>query len=455
MSARETSVRRGFGSWVGWAILLAVALTLAGVGGRSVSAAPEEASDTTSDAAFNSASDAATLPSGAPVKRERKKPKFRRSRLTSDEQEGKADKRRLLLTTGEDKAIDLDFETDPGDKYITVGNKDIVARTLVKIGEKRQLVLKPLKAGETNITLRDVDGNIRLILAVRVVANLEEALAQSLASLRADGLEASWLLVDGAPAPALARIAEERGFDLIVVGTRLGLVLLARLAFVVALLPVVTTANRDPRPRWWAPFTALLVLGIAATPALGGHASVGTLNAVAVAVDALYTRYTDLDGINAAFGASFTSRDDVLAATEAVNPLPFSTGLVVLIIFSVAALVSVDPILALDLTRKEPWAKLPTLVLEALVKAGWTLDGVEGLKPPTSGAQHTTEPGAHTAPAEPAAASDGTTGQPDAQTPQDGQPGATDGKQPTEPQPARTATRALTRSPCQRCCRTG
>jgi ATP-binding cassette subfamily B protein len=38
---------------------------------------------------------------------------------------------------------------------------------------------------------------------------------------------------------------------------------------------------------------------------------------------------------------------DVLAATEAVNPLPFSTGLVVLIIFSIVALAAVDPILAL------------------------------------------------------------------------------------------------------------
>lgn len=38
---------------------------------------------------------------------------------------------------------------------------------------------------------------------------------------------------------------------------------------------------------------------------------------------------------------------DVLAATEAVNPLPFSTGLVVLIIFSIVALVAVDPVLAL------------------------------------------------------------------------------------------------------------
>jgi len=38
---------------------------------------------------------------------------------------------------------------------------------------------------------------------------------------------------------------------------------------------------------------------------------------------------------------------DVLAATEVVNPLPFSTGLVILIIFSVIALIAVDPILAL------------------------------------------------------------------------------------------------------------
>jgi ATP-binding cassette subfamily B protein len=39
--------------------------------------------------------------------------------------------------------------------------------------------------------------------------------------------------------------------------------------------------------------------------------------------------------------------NDVLAATEVVNPLPFSTGLLVLIVFSVIALISVDPLLAL------------------------------------------------------------------------------------------------------------
>ncbi len=39
--------------------------------------------------------------------------------------------------------------------------------------------------------------------------------------------------------------------------------------------------------------------------------------------------------------------NDVLAATEVVNPLPFSTGLLVLIVFSVIALIAVDPLLAL------------------------------------------------------------------------------------------------------------
>lgn len=72
------------------------------------------------------------------------------------------------------------------------------------------------------------------------------------------------------------------------VGTRLGLVLLARLVLIVALVPVLRAAARDPRPRWWLPLAALLVVGIAATPGLGGHASVGTLSALAVVVDTLH-----------------------------------------------------------------------------------------------------------------------------------------------------------------------
>ena len=65
--------------------------------------------------------------------------------------ESVADRRHLLLTTGEDKAIDLDFEVNGGANGIAYGNPQIVATTLVKIGEKRQLIFKPLKAGETTV----------------------------------------------------------------------------------------------------------------------------------------------------------------------------------------------------------------------------------------------------------------------------------------------------------------
>lgn len=40
-----------------------------------------------------------------------------------------------------------------------------------------------------------------------------------------------------------------------------------------------------------------------------------------------------------------------------------------------------NPLLAVEVVRKEPWAKLPTIVLEALVKAGWTLDAAGLTKP--------------------------------------------------------------------------
>ncbi len=102
-----------------------------------------------------------------------KKPKnkYQRSKLTRDESEEEADKRRLLLTTGEDKAVDLDFEANAGANGITIGNPQLVATTLVKAGEKRQVVFKPLKAGETTVTVRDLDGTIRLIFRVRVTGS--------------------------------------------------------------------------------------------------------------------------------------------------------------------------------------------------------------------------------------------------------------------------------------------
>ncbi len=94
-----------------------------------------------------------------------------RSRLTNDESEANADRRRLLLTSGEDKAVDLNFDVSPEVSGITIGNPTLLATTLVKIGQKRQIVFKPLKPGDTNITVRDADGTIRLIFNARITGS--------------------------------------------------------------------------------------------------------------------------------------------------------------------------------------------------------------------------------------------------------------------------------------------
>lgn len=96
---------------------------------------------------------------------------YRKSRLTNDRSEALADKRHLLLATGEDKAVDLDFEVNAGVNGISYGNPQVVTTTLVRMGDKRQLIFKPLKAGETTVTLRDEDGTIRLIFLVKVTGS--------------------------------------------------------------------------------------------------------------------------------------------------------------------------------------------------------------------------------------------------------------------------------------------
>src|SRR4051812_13475001 len=59
----------------------------------------------------------------------RKKSKYQRSKLTNDESEALADRRRLLLTTGEDKAVDLDFEANAGASGISYGNPQVLTTT--------------------------------------------------------------------------------------------------------------------------------------------------------------------------------------------------------------------------------------------------------------------------------------------------------------------------------------
>lgn len=107
---------------------------------------------------------------GKPVsKTQRAREPYRRSRLTKDTSEAKADRRRVLLSTGEDKVVDLDFDVDNTPAAIQVGNTQVTAVTTVRIGEqRRQLIFKPLKGGETTVTVRDSEGTIKIIFDVVV-----------------------------------------------------------------------------------------------------------------------------------------------------------------------------------------------------------------------------------------------------------------------------------------------
>jgi pilus assembly protein CpaC len=94
---------------------------------------------------------------------------YRKSRFTKDVSEGKADRRRVLLSTGEDKVVDLDFDVDNSPAAIQVGNTQVTAVTTVRIGDqRRQLIFKPLKGGETTVTVRDAEGGIKIIFDVVV-----------------------------------------------------------------------------------------------------------------------------------------------------------------------------------------------------------------------------------------------------------------------------------------------
>ena len=55
-----------------------------------------------------------------PAEKQQPKRKYQKSRLTYDETEAAADKRRVLLTTGEDRTVDLDFDANAGANGISM-----------------------------------------------------------------------------------------------------------------------------------------------------------------------------------------------------------------------------------------------------------------------------------------------------------------------------------------------
>jgi pilus assembly protein CpaC len=102
-----------------------------------------------------------------------KKENYATSRYTSDKSEAEADHRKLLMAVGVDKVIDLDsnfnFSNQTG--AIMTGNTQVLNVAPVTIGTQKQLIIKPTAEGETNITVRDKTGKIKVVFDV-IVAKL-------------------------------------------------------------------------------------------------------------------------------------------------------------------------------------------------------------------------------------------------------------------------------------------
>lgn len=153
-------------------------LTVVGFGAFSAYAADESLDPNAENTIDGGASGDLPSVGGEPIPVETGKPvsktqkarePFRKSRYTKDISEAKADRRRVLLSTGEDKVVDLDFDVDSSPQAIQVGNTQVSAVTVVKIGDlRRQVIFKPLKGGETTVTVRDSEGTIKIIFDVVV-----------------------------------------------------------------------------------------------------------------------------------------------------------------------------------------------------------------------------------------------------------------------------------------------
>lgn len=170
-----------------WIVLCGLsALSLSGYGadpapGAKPSAAkpaPEELKDVVgqedSDSGDlpNAAPEEVPVDTGIPKLKAKKKEKFQKSRLTKDVSEGRADRRKVILSTGEDKTVDLNFEVEePANQTVRIGNPSLLGLNFAVVdGKRKQIIFKPLKAGETTVSVRDTEGNIKLIFDVIVTS---------------------------------------------------------------------------------------------------------------------------------------------------------------------------------------------------------------------------------------------------------------------------------------------
>lgn len=134
---------------------------------EAVSASPDESS-------IAEGSGGEVVDDGQPYRpKPRKKvnqPVVEGSKFTSDKSEREADRRYELIAKGVDKIIDIDPTIQLGDRPFSIleSNTSVVRVQPLKIGNRRQLILKGIEEGISNIIIRDTSGNVRIIIDVTV-----------------------------------------------------------------------------------------------------------------------------------------------------------------------------------------------------------------------------------------------------------------------------------------------
>jgi len=112
---------------------------------------------------------AKTKPS-QPKRYTKKSSEFRVSRHTFDRSEKEADQVNVWLGMGLDRIFDVDPAIKLGDRQgsILESNTNVVKLSVFTIGEKKQFVLRGIAEGNSNIVIRDVTGEVKIIYNVVV-----------------------------------------------------------------------------------------------------------------------------------------------------------------------------------------------------------------------------------------------------------------------------------------------
>jgi len=123
-------------------------------------------------------------------------------KMTKRDSEHNAEKTELLLVAGLQTVLDLNFKPcEPIAECVKVVNSQLATVQYAK--EKRQLIFTPIKKGETTISVRDENGDLRLILKVIVSDNNLARAAREIKDLLKDieGIEirilGNKIVVDG------------------------------------------------------------------------------------------------------------------------------------------------------------------------------------------------------------------------------------------------------------------